>query len=474
MKRFLLMVFFLCLIPSMSYAALGSATVWEVRPATGSNLNGGCYDATVASAGPDATLTGTALQSFTDLTAVASTTVTSVAALFTSAMVGNCLHVESGIGTPGFLMITAFTNASTITVDRSVTITAGDGKVGGATASLGGQTTTSLAASLVAGNTVYVKNEAWNEAVSLTVSGTGGVPITVEGYNTTRGDAPIGATRPTNARAAAGAVGFLVSGNHYQIKNMIVSGAGTIGFSFTGIGLRGINLRATANGAAGFNITNTNVSIIACEADLNTTSGLVITNASVTVNYCTVHHNTTSGIAHSGAGLNVLTNNLIHHNSSHGLAVTANASLVLLHNTFDCNTSAASCGAAAIDGINVASAIFLAAQTVVMNNIFSNNGRYGFNQVTAVQNNNDMFIDYNDYFGNGTAARANVPTGAHDLALNPTYVDAANGNYAIGTPLQAQGYPGLFPAGTTTGFRDMGAVQRQNLIQVGSHFHVFP
>ena len=34
-------------------------------------------------------------------------------------------------------------------------------------------------------------------------------------------------------------------------------------------------------------------------------------------------------------------------------------------------------------------------------------------------------------------------------------------NFAIGTNLKAEAYPGLFPGGLTTGYMDIGAVQRQ-------------
>ncbi len=59
-----------------------------------------------------------------------------------------------------------------------------------------------------------------------------------------------------------------------------------------------------------------------------------------------------------------------------------------------------------------------------------------------------------------TAARSNWPVGAHDTALDPGFVSAATGNFAIGTNLKAQGYPGAFQLGST-GYTDIGAVQRK-------------
>jgi hypothetical protein len=110
---------------------------------------------------------------------------------------------------------------------------------------------------------------------------------------------------------------------------------------------------------------------------------------------------------------------------------------------------------------------------MIINNIFSNNGRDGFRKTTAGVSPN-ITMDYNNFFGNVGIPRTNVTAGMHDQALAPGYVSAAAGDYAIGTNLQALGIPGAFPASTSTGYIDIGAVQRKNLIQVGSFFHVFP
>src|SRR3990167_994955 len=93
------------LAPSV-WAALAATTVWEIRPTNGSDLNGACVNsATVVT---DYSQQDAAQLSITDgaTTGAGVTTFTSAAAGFTSAMVGNCLHLESGTNvTPGFYEI---------------------------------------------------------------------------------------------------------------------------------------------------------------------------------------------------------------------------------------------------------------------------------------------------------------------------------------------------------------------------------
>ena len=130
-----------------------------------------------------------------------------------------------------------------------------------------------------------------------------------------------------------------------------------------------------------------------------------------------------------------------------------------------------SCGSSAVDGININTSTDFDAGSVITNNILSNNGRDGIRKVTSTGTNSNAYLDYNNYFGNVGAARTNVAAGPHDLALNPTYADAGGGNYAIGTNVQAQGFPGLFPAGLSRGYLDLGAVQSKG---GGNVFQIFP
>lgn len=460
---------------SQAWAALTATTIFEVQPTTGSNLNGGCYDNAFRGVGASIDYTYDAPQvfSFTDLTAAASTALTTASNSFTAAMVGNCLHLESAAaGTPGYILIVAFVSAGEVTMEASRTITTGVGKLGGATASYNGQTTTTLAASLVAGNIVYHKasGQTWNEAVTFSVVGSAAAfPIIVEGYNVTRGDTPTGTSRPTNARGGAGTVGLNITVAFYLLKNIVVSGAGTVGIQFTSNSVLQ-NVRSTGNGTIGFLGTFSNF-LYNCESDLNTTVGVSFTSIGNTVLHSNIHNNTGAGFLSIANGINYYLSNIIAHNASHGVSyTTATPTPVLVNNTIDCNSSAASCGSSAVDGVNIASGLGLYAQSVVLNNIFSNNGRDGFRKVTAGGVYSGVLMDYNDYFGNVGTSQTNAIAGTHDTALNPGYANAASGDYAIGMNLQALGIPGLFPAGTSMGYTDMGAIQRKS----EDSFHVFP
>src|SRR5216684_2306337 len=116
-SRFLVSLLLLLLAAYPCSATITAATVWDVRPTTGSNLNGACFDSTIANAGTDYSQQATAQLSLSDMaTTGVTTTVTSVTGGFTAAMIGNCLRIDSGTNwTLGWYQITARTDTNTIT-----------------------------------------------------------------------------------------------------------------------------------------------------------------------------------------------------------------------------------------------------------------------------------------------------------------------------------------------------------------------
>lgn len=450
MKRIAIIVALLLLTAQVASAAITAATLWEVRPTNGDNTFGACFDSTIANAGTDYSQQTTAQLSLTDLaTTGVTTTLTSVTGGFTAAMIGNCIRINSGTNfTVGYYQITARTDTNTVTVDRAPTTgvgATGAGKVGGATKSISGQTTTTLSGSLVAGNKVYIKNEAWNEAVAATgANGTSANPITYEGYNTSRGDAPTGSNRPRNNRAAAGTLAWNQPANYVYIKHLWMSNAGTSGFGGNGNFLVFENVRSSNNATDGFVYTNQAV-FINCEADTNSSVGFNTTGNVTRIHGSYAHGNTGVGISLSGTNVAV-TNSISAANTSHGISVAAGGAIALINNTIQGNTGAST------DGINLTSPD---AGMVMFNNIISNNGRYGVNSSAARTLPGN---DYNDYFGNSTAATNNFTGGAHDLTSNPTFTNSGSGDFSIGTPLRNACFPGTFPASTSTGRMDCGAV----------------
>src|SRR5438445_10681445 len=100
MRRLLTALFLLLLTAHLGGANPASDTLWEVQPASGSDLNGGCYSATIGGGGSvDYPSTNTVILSLTNLTTsgAGATTITTVtASSFTSAMAGNCIRMNSG------------------------------------------------------------------------------------------------------------------------------------------------------------------------------------------------------------------------------------------------------------------------------------------------------------------------------------------------------------------------------------------
>lgn len=111
--------------------AVNATAVWRVRP-SGSNTNGGGYDAGISGAATDYSKQNSAQATGTNGAAAQnSTTFTdSTANAFTSAMVGNAIWIASGTNfVVGAYFVTAFTSASTVTLDRAPA-TAGAGSAG--------------------------------------------------------------------------------------------------------------------------------------------------------------------------------------------------------------------------------------------------------------------------------------------------------------------------------------------------------
>ena len=171
---------------------------------------------------------------FTDLViGVVTTELTSVLNPFGATDVGNLIAITSGTGfTTGIYRVVSVAG-STATMDRAVgtaSSTGGVGNLGGARLGIEGGTTT-LSDSVVAGNKIWIKNEAWNEAVTISVAGTAADPIIWTGYNSTRDDKPAAADRPVNNRAAAAGDGISISVTHNILQYINVTAAGDAGFN---------------------------------------------------------------------------------------------------------------------------------------------------------------------------------------------------------------------------------------------------
>ena len=429
--------------------AIPATQVWEVRPTNGTANAGGGFDPSVASPGTDYSQQDAVQIAYTDLVIGGTTTrLTSAGNAFTSAHVGNTIAITGGTGFTTGLYSVRSVSGSAATMDRSVGTggsTGGTGNLGGARSGFTVGTTT-LQASLVAGNKTWVKNEAWNEAVSFTVAGSTTQPMVIEGYNTSRGDVPTGSSRPVNNRASAAGDGITLTVGNYRFYNIMVTAAGDAGVS-TSSSIMMVNCRLYGNTGEGFEPTSGGGhTFINCEFDTNGTQGVGGTQFLGTLLGCYSHDNTGGGTTAPNSQATYLFC-IFEANSAYNVS-EGGGTLQMLN----CTVNGA-VGATA-DGVIYTNN---GTQTYLYNNIFSNNGRYGVNgnDVDGSQSN------YNDFFGNTTAARNNFVTGPNDLALDPTFTNAGAGDFSIGTNLKAAGFPGTFPAGLSTGYLDIGAVQRQ-------------
>jgi hypothetical protein len=183
----------------------------------------------------------------------------------------------------------------------------------------------------------------------------------------------------------------------------------------------------------------------------------------------------------------------IHDVGSHGISCTAtNPSLQIVGNIFD------SCGGNAISLSGAATS--QAHNTIIMNNTIygcSNSGLEITDADTVVTILNNIFVDngnaageanvewaagssetftihrYNVLYDSGTGADApiNYTVHATELTTNPLFGNAASGDFSLSSssPAKAAGFPGAFPGGTSTGYTDIGAVQRQESGAGGAH-----
>ena len=189
--------------------ALSANTVWEIRQ-DGDDNNGGGY---VSDAGTtDYSQQAAAQLTVTDgaTAGATNTTLTSATGGFTSAMVGNVVHVwDAGGGsniTDGWYEIAAYTDTNTVTLDRAPDdgnggVSGASVKVGGALASIGGMGAVfSTADQAVAGMKAYIKYSETEYSLTTDSVNTAGGPLDndvnsmadklfyMEGYETSRGD----------------------------------------------------------------------------------------------------------------------------------------------------------------------------------------------------------------------------------------------------------------------------------------------
>jgi hypothetical protein len=413
--------------------AIHSTTLWEFRASNGAADNGGGFanldPGTSVDYGnqisPELVITDGATSG------IGVTTLTSVNGGFTAAMAGNVIYLQTGTNLiDDWYQITVFTDTNTVTLDRAPDdgvggVSGADGNVGGALDILTDAflDNTTL---VVPGQTIYVKNDGTmtlTGAISLANDGNGTNPITLEGYNSSRGDNPVGTDRPLIACAA----NAFSLGDYWIIKN--ISGTATSNEGFRAdagslfINCKMINSSGTAN-RQGFTLGNA-AAIIKCEVQTTNGYGIWRAGNNGAAIACYIHDCSVAGFVGLSALYDVA--NCIIDTCGIGIwfptADDGAVSFINNNTIYNCTT-----GLLCIDGDRMQ----------VINNIFDN-CTTGASWTTEQSSN---FFDNNQWSNNGTDV-SNVTKGDNALTENVTLTDPANGDFtlpsgagAIGTGLQ--------------------------------------
>lgn len=422
--------------------ALSAAINWECR-ADGDNDHGGGY----SSGGTDYSQQDEQQLAISDLACADHVTfhVTSPTGQgFTAAMVGNVMKVTStGTGghfVVGWYEITAYVAATEVVLDRDPTDGTNDV---GANANVGGALgvpTDAFFEQCVAGNTIYMEGPGTytlTGAVTVANDGTAANPITIFGYKTNHDTAATGDDRPN---IVAGANSFQFD-DYWIFRHLRGSGSNTqaLRADLGGV-FENLDFENTSGAANRMGIYSAGTGfLINCRA--KSANGQAFKMATYAVALGCVAYESLEGFDFvvNSKGIGVIS--CIIDSCTTGIAADNSHSFLVANNTLYTGTTG-------ISGTG--------AQAWVVNNIitgFTTGASWG----SSIPNHH---WDYNDWYDN-TADVSNVTKGDHALALDPQFVDAAGGDFRIGTNLRIQAFPGELPGGLCTGYPDVGAVQRR-------------
>jgi hypothetical protein len=400
--------------------AITANTVWEIQTG-GSDDNGGGYDSSIAGAGTDYSQQTAAQLALSDATTsgAGSTTLTSATGGFTSAMVGNILYVRSGTHfQTGFYQVVTYTDTNNVILDRTPTSGGAAGSVG--TFNLGGCRATvannAFPGALVAGNTVYIKGGAYSQGgVSSHTAGTAAAPIKYIGYKTTRNDVCTGTDRPTFTQTTTT---VWLTNAYIYLKNIVIISAGAHAYSDNAAGSNKFeNCKITCNHAssqwAAFSVRSARM--INCEAVAPSCRGVSMGTGPTTMQGCYVHDCAVGVRTTTGA---YIFDTIIADCSSKAFESTSTSSNIIKNCTLY--------GAETPTGIGIDSNTTDNTISIYMNNII-----YGFTTgVSFLGSVPSNHWDYNCFYNN-TTDRTNVTAGTNDVAVNPSFTNAASGDFSI-------------------------------------------
>ena len=439
--------------------ALSANTVWEVRT-VGTDTNGGGF--VTGASGTDWSQQTAAQYAVTDGVTAGTTTITSATANFGTDVVGNIMYVAGGTGSVAadWYQITARTNSTTITVDRSTGLTAGTGvtlNIGGALATPGQAAKNAT----VSGQYIYVKSGTYT--ITTSTAGAAGpvlfssnTSVCMEGYSSTRGDQ---AARPEMNAGAITSVN-LYSSQGNPISQLFIcmaangnSKTGVSGFEMSSSRVAAINCLASAcdqASAKGFNQTGAVVSN--CKASACTT-GFATSSAKAVRSWADA---CTTGFSDAtGSGM---TECVASDCTGDGF-VGANFSMYF-GCTADGNTG---------DGFDLSASVV----NFLIGCASTNNGAYGYNTSSTAR---AQYLNYCASYLNTTArAPANTQIDENQIILSgDPWTNAASDDYrpnnTAGAGASLRGITAVGVYGQTDN-RDVGAVQHTDPAGGGGGVH---
>ena len=433
-------------------AAIPAGSQWEIRAACMTSAQyGGFYSPEDAAGGgldysqqdnPQLTLTDIACANAT------STTLTSATGGFDLTHKGNGLYLSGGTNiTAGWYCIKTYVDTNTVTVDRAANADGLDGT--GGTARVAGAVAAKSASlnAVVAGNTVHVQADATHTmgaSIAMTTAGTSALPIKITGYKTVHGDAPTGTERP------------------------LIAGGASYNFTFPA-NVHLSNLRFSSTTATSMYTGTTCVLDNYLLSNLRTSASIgLYFGAGSTANRSEVYGTVENCTAVILDGTDVRWCGGYVHDSKVGFQSSSNSSTIYFSVVDTCTTGVSLNNSASDYPIIVSSTFYNCTTAISMvsgvtNALFLTNVISDCTTGITAANSSlgCVWEDYNNIY-DCTTDRTNVPTGAHSYDLDPGFVDAANGDFRVGTNCKAKGFPGAIPGAAVTciGYLDTGAVQR--------------
>lgn len=421
-----------------SFAAINQDTEWDVR-VSGAADNGSGFANLDPGTSVDYSTQDAAQLSLADFATagIGNTTLTTATGGFTAAMAGNVIFLDNGTNlTNGYYQITVYTDTNTVTLDRAPdngvgAMSAGDGKVGGATTHP--QYLIDYA-DMAGGNIIYIKDGNYFK-----LGGDGSIiepdfscspNCSIRGYKTSQGDFPVGADRPNLDCEAGGIDCINVIDDGWTFYNLIVENGGDdcVSTNSTGDNPVFYNVRLTSC-VDMCSVGNDNSFWIGCEMDnCGDNAWLTASSQDIILWDSYIHDFTSVGFesTQSSAYFRVI-DSIIESGTGDGILGSANCDAYFIKNSiFYNNTGAASDG---IEFDEECGSTFY--PHLFINNSFVSNGQHAVNMDISTAK-TDFTFDFNNYFGHATELDG-VVAGPNDTGDDdPEFTDAGGGDFTVG------------------------------------------